>query len=81
MAFDVRLTTAQGLAIAEVAAKLYGAKRAQQILGLDGHDVRVLWNASRRIAAALPKTPASRKRSRFIWGEGDEVIPVRDGEK
>ena len=77
MAFDVRLTTAQGLVIAELAAKLDGAKRAQDILGINGHETRVLWNAARRIAAALPKTPASRRRSRFIWdGSPGEIIPV-----
>jgi hypothetical protein len=71
MTFDVTLTTAQGLAIAEIAYRLHGAKRAQEVLGVDGQDARVLLNAARAIAKALPKTPASRKRSKFVWEDGD----------
>lgn len=71
MTFDVTLTTAQGLAIAELAYKLHGAKRVQELLRIDGQDARVLLNAARRIASALPKTPASRKRSKFVWEDGD----------
>ena len=79
MAFDVRLTTAQGLVIAELAAKLDGAKRAQNLLGINGHETRVLWNAARRIAAALPKTPASRRRSRRTSWRGGVVLFLNGG--